>query len=158
MMDDAQPYVEARSEDDESDVRYFEIDADSWVRKEAMLPFIRHESVVQLDDNFLLVKHIHDKLGHIDHSRATFRLLERGEAARWYLMNGFEFPEGLAKLVDNRIILLEMAQTDETIAVKARFKPPPCKKCGGKSKVYRTATKIRYIMCQICNHTWKSGA
>jgi hypothetical protein len=35
----------------------------------------------------------------------TFRFLERREAARWYLLNDFEFPEGLARLVDGRIVL-----------------------------------------------------
>ena len=38
---------------------------------------------------------------------------------------------------------------------KPRYKPPPCKKCGGKMKVTSTLDNTRYLKCKTCGCTFK---
>jgi len=166
-MDNEHPYFEARNERKESDIRYFKIAEDSWVRKATDHHIIHRETIVQLKNEFIRVtnRHVISFDPSEDHC-GTFRFLERHEAARWYLLNGFEFPEGLARLVDGRINDLETpkaAADDETLAVEERYKPQPCTECGGKSRVYNTkplesGKKRRYIEClnDECGHKWKA--
>lgn len=79
----------------------------------------------------------------------------RNQFFYWRGTGKVQVPYGSDNLVNAQDFQCPQIAIDQVGPRKPRFKPPPCPRCGGKSKVIVTRDDYRDIACTQCSHAWQ---